>query len=138
MTIEPRPVGGPLDVWIGGSSDLALKRVARYGDGWLPSFITPEEFADGMRKSPSAGRREIAPDEVSVLILTHVATARGGAGRRGAPLLLPSAFLPRVRRPERDQGVDECIERVQRRERRLYQVHAFPIAPAGEPCRNST
>ncbi len=37
VTIDPRPVGGPLDVWIGGNSDLALKRVARYGDGWMPS-----------------------------------------------------------------------------------------------------
>jgi probable F420-dependent oxidoreductase len=35
--VEPRPVqpGGP-PVWIGGSSDAALARVARFGDGWLP------------------------------------------------------------------------------------------------------
>jgi alkanesulfonate monooxygenase SsuD/methylene tetrahydromethanopterin reductase-like flavin-dependent oxidoreductase (luciferase family) len=36
LSIEPRPVGGPLDVWIGGRTDVALKRVARYGDGWFP------------------------------------------------------------------------------------------------------
>ena len=38
VTIEPRPVGGPLDVWIGGNSEIALKRVARYGDGWNTWF----------------------------------------------------------------------------------------------------
>ena len=25
-----------------------LRRVARYGDGWFPSFVTPEEFKAGM------------------------------------------------------------------------------------------
>lgn len=35
--VAPRPaqVGGP-PIWIGGSSDAALRRVAEFGDGWLP------------------------------------------------------------------------------------------------------
>ena len=34
---QPRPVqpGGP-PIWVGGSSDAALHRAARLGDGWLP------------------------------------------------------------------------------------------------------
>lgn len=34
---RPRPVqpGGP-PIWVGGSSEAALKRAARLGDGWLP------------------------------------------------------------------------------------------------------
>jgi probable F420-dependent oxidoreductase len=34
---RPRPVqpGGP-PIWVGGSSDAALRRAARLGDGWLP------------------------------------------------------------------------------------------------------
>jgi alkanesulfonate monooxygenase SsuD/methylene tetrahydromethanopterin reductase-like flavin-dependent oxidoreductase (luciferase family) len=50
LTIEPRPARGPLDVWIGGRTDVALKRVARYGDGWFPSFVTAEEYTDGMQR----------------------------------------------------------------------------------------
>lgn len=75
VTIDPRPVGGPLDVWIGGNSDLALKRVARYGDGWMPSFITPEEFKEGMQRlagyTAETGRK-VDADEAGVLILAHV------------------------------------------------------------------
>ena len=75
ITIEPQPVGGPLDIWIGGNSDLALKRVARYGDGWMPSFITPDEFAVGMRKLKEFTKetgRKIEDDEAGALIPTHI------------------------------------------------------------------
>ena len=79
LTIEPRPARGPLDVWIGGRSDVALKRVGRYGDGWFPSFITPAEFADGMRRLLGYGRergRDIDRREAGVLLLCHVTEDR--------------------------------------------------------------
>jgi probable F420-dependent oxidoreductase len=75
VTIDPRPVGGPLDVWIGGNSDLALKRVARYGDGWMPSFITAPEFSAGMVKLEQfCGQtgRTIEKGEAGALLLCHV------------------------------------------------------------------
>ena len=71
VTIEPRPAKGSLDIWIGGKSDLAIKRTARYGDGWFPSFVTPEEFKDGMAKLAEYGTqygRTINPREAGVLI----------------------------------------------------------------------
>ncbi|KXU33818.1 hypothetical protein A0J57_04030 [Sphingobium sp. 22B] len=37
-----RPGGVP--IWIGGMSPAAGQRVARVGDGWHPTAITPEEF----------------------------------------------------------------------------------------------
>ncbi|WP_304108467.1 TIGR03854 family LLM class F420-dependent oxidoreductase [Mycolicibacterium bacteremicum] len=33
----------PLDVWIGGAAAAALRRIGRYGDGWLGSFLTPTQ-----------------------------------------------------------------------------------------------
>jgi probable F420-dependent oxidoreductase len=33
----------PLDIWLGGSAPAGLRRVGRYGDGWLGSFLTPAE-----------------------------------------------------------------------------------------------
>ena len=38
----PRP---PVPVVIGGRSDAALRRVARYGDGWLGLWISPARYA---------------------------------------------------------------------------------------------
>ena len=40
----PKPVrNSDIPILIGGESDLALKRVARYGDGWIAFKLSPEE-----------------------------------------------------------------------------------------------
>jgi probable F420-dependent oxidoreductase len=49
VTITPRPAQ-KIDIWIGGRSEAALRRVARVADGWFASFVTPQEFADGVAK----------------------------------------------------------------------------------------
>jgi probable F420-dependent oxidoreductase len=39
---EPRPAPNPQPaVWIGGGSEKALERAARWGDGWCPFFAAP-------------------------------------------------------------------------------------------------
>jgi len=41
MAMEPKPPqGGRLPIWIGGSSEVAYRRVGRLGDGWLASRVT--------------------------------------------------------------------------------------------------
>jgi len=51
VTIEPRPQprpnndSGTMDIWVGGRSEAALKRVARLGDGYFASVLSPEEYA---------------------------------------------------------------------------------------------
>ena len=39
---RPRPARPPL--YIGGAAPHALQRAARYGDGWLPTAMTPEQL----------------------------------------------------------------------------------------------
>jgi alkanesulfonate monooxygenase SsuD/methylene tetrahydromethanopterin reductase-like flavin-dependent oxidoreductase (luciferase family) len=41
----PQP---PVPVVIGGRSDAALRRVARYGDGWLGLWVSPARYASAM------------------------------------------------------------------------------------------
>ena len=43
VTVRPKPTQQPLDVWLGGIAPSELKRVGRLGDGWLPSFCTPDD-----------------------------------------------------------------------------------------------
>ncbi len=42
-TIAPRPVQQPLPLWIGGSSNAAIKRTARLGSGWIGGIAGPLE-----------------------------------------------------------------------------------------------
>jgi probable F420-dependent oxidoreductase len=41
------PVPRRLDVWLGGIAPSELRRVGRLADGWLPSFVTPEDAERG-------------------------------------------------------------------------------------------
>ena len=49
VRILPTPVQDPLEVWLGGIAPSELRRVGRLGDGWLPSFCTPADVAEGRR-----------------------------------------------------------------------------------------
>ncbi|KUI36981.1 LLM class F420-dependent oxidoreductase [Mycobacterium sp. IS-1496] len=59
IALAPRPQP-PLDIWLGGSAPAALRRIGRYGDGWLGSFLTPDEARRGReqieRAAQEAGR----------------------------------------------------------------------------------
>ena len=64
----PQPA---LDIWLGGSAPAGLRRIGRYGDGWLASFITPEEAADGVQAIKAAAAeagREIDPDHYGISV----------------------------------------------------------------------
>ncbi len=45
VSIVPPPVQRPIPVWFGGSSDAALMRAARLGDGWMP-IMAPDAQAE--------------------------------------------------------------------------------------------
>jgi probable F420-dependent oxidoreductase len=54
VTISPHPVQQPLPIWIGGSSDAAVKRTAKYGTGWLGGIQTPAQVAPIIAKIKAA------------------------------------------------------------------------------------
>jgi probable F420-dependent oxidoreductase len=62
VVCEPRPLqtGGP-PLWIGGTSEAALRRAAEYGDGWHAVGSRLELLTDGRRRlselALAAGRR---------------------------------------------------------------------------------
>ncbi|MDA1300132.1 MAG: TIGR03619 family F420-dependent LLM class oxidoreductase [Proteobacteria bacterium] len=55
-TISPRPVNPHIPLWIGGSSEVAMRRTARFGTGWLGGIDTPEQAGEMVRGI----RRELA------------------------------------------------------------------------------
>jgi probable F420-dependent oxidoreductase len=47
LSVLPKPVQRPPDVWLGGKAPSELRRVGRLGDGWLASFATPADCDAG-------------------------------------------------------------------------------------------
>lgn len=66
--VAPRP-DQPLDIWLGGSAPGALRRIGRYGDGWLGSFLTPDEARRGREQIERAAHdadRSIEADHFGI------------------------------------------------------------------------
>jgi probable F420-dependent oxidoreductase len=69
--VHPLPRQRPMDIWLGGIAPSELRRCGRLGDGWLPSFCTPDDVRDGIAAiqahAADAGR-EIDPEHFGALI----------------------------------------------------------------------
>lgn len=71
MRVEPKPHQQPMDIWLGGIAPSELKRVGRLADGWLPSFITPDEAADArvvVETAATEAGRIVDPEHFGALI----------------------------------------------------------------------
>jgi alkanesulfonate monooxygenase SsuD/methylene tetrahydromethanopterin reductase-like flavin-dependent oxidoreductase (luciferase family) len=71
IRVLPRPVQQPMPVWIGGNSEAAVRRTARFGDGWIPSFIEPEAFRSGITAildGAAAAGRSVPEDHFGVVM----------------------------------------------------------------------
>ncbi|NNE13228.1 MAG: LLM class flavin-dependent oxidoreductase [Ilumatobacter sp.] len=69
--ITVQPVPSRMEVWLGGIAPSELRRVGRLADGWLPSFVTPDDVVAGravIEQVAADHDREIEPDHFGVLI----------------------------------------------------------------------
>jgi len=88
------PPQRPMDLWLGGSAEGALRRIGRLADGWLASFVTPDEAAAGIdviKQSAAESGRAIEEDHYGVTMVVAFGD-------------VPDSLLTlaRARRPERD------------------------------------
>lgn len=71
VQVLPAPVQPDFPLWIGGNSEAAMARAGRLGDGWIPSFITPDRFREGVSRTQEfaaeAGRR-VPADHFGTLV----------------------------------------------------------------------
>ncbi len=43
--INPMPVQRPIPLWFGGSGERLMRRLAKYGDGWITLYHQPDDLA---------------------------------------------------------------------------------------------
>jgi len=84
-SIAPRPVQQPLPLWIGGVSDAAIKRTARYGTGWIGGIASPDDVAAtiaGIRREAALAGRHIDPDHYGASIAYRIGSPDDDAVRQ--------------------------------------------------------
>jgi probable F420-dependent oxidoreductase len=92
-SVLPRPTP-PLDIWLAGSAPGAFRRIGALGDGWLGSFLTPEEARAGreaIERAAAQAGRQIDPDHFGISL---------GVAEGDLPAELAAAA--RKRRPDVD------------------------------------
>ena len=71
VTIDPKPLQEPLEMWVGGNAPSALVRTGQLSDGWLPAFCSPAEAAAGkvvVDREAAAVGREVSPEHFGMSI----------------------------------------------------------------------
>ncbi len=96
-TYRMLPAAPPTPVWIGGSSEAALRRAASLGDGWMPLFLDPTEYAVALERLTKeverAGRRAGSVTRAMVLFVSIDEDA-GRASSRGAAWMSSMYGIP--------------------------------------------
>jgi alkanesulfonate monooxygenase SsuD/methylene tetrahydromethanopterin reductase-like flavin-dependent oxidoreductase (luciferase family) len=131
LGVGPALDGDRPGVLIGGSSDVAYRRAARYGDGWTMGGGTPDMFAEGRAKLLDAWREEGRDGEPRTMVLWYFALGDGAAEHARAYLGDYYAFL--------GEYVDQIIASAATDEETVRQyLAAFEQAGADEvicfPC----
>ncbi len=76
-SINPRPVQKNMPLWIGGSSEAAIRRTARFGTGWQAAFETPQEASvtkNRIKEALFSTGRSIADDHYGAGFAYHIGT----------------------------------------------------------------
>ena len=129
--VLPRPVQQPIEIWFGGIAPSELRRTGRSGDGWLPSFCTPDDVRHGrseIERVAAEHDRKIDPEHFGALV---------PYGVDGVPEVV-AAFLAR-RRPDVDPAdvVAGDLASLRARLEQFVEVGAskFVVVPFVEPAR---
>ena len=98
IAMLPTPLQKPHpQIWIGGRSEAALMRTAKYGQAWAPAFVTPEKFQQGRERLVELCReygrdpQEIQP---TIYFFANVGVSRDAAWAEAGEFLSKNYNMP--------------------------------------------
>jgi probable F420-dependent oxidoreductase len=130
VTVRPKPIQQPMDVWMGGIAPSEVRRVGRMSDGWLPSFCTADDIRAGIpviTEEADKHDRALDPEHFGALI-----------AYRDGPL--PDLIVERLRRrrPEVDPAdlIPDGLDGVTKAIDQMLDAGAskFVVLPLLEPA----
>jgi probable F420-dependent oxidoreductase len=71
VTISPRPIQHPLEIWLGGIARPSLVRCGTIADGWLGAACTPEEASEAkatIEAAAASADRQVDPEHFGMSI----------------------------------------------------------------------
>ena len=82
VTLAPKPKQNPHPpIWVSGRSDAAMRRTARYANGWLPYMYTPDMLAASIETigayASDYGRPDTVMPGLFIFFAVHADGARG-------------------------------------------------------------
>ena len=138
VRLLPRPVQTPPPLWVGGTSEAALRRAGRLSDGWLASYIAPDAFGRAVERIQThahAAGRAIDADHFGAIIPYLLAPSIDEGWRLAEPHLPHDRTDPGTLRAVTAAGPPEevaaVIERYVARGGSKFVLR--PVGPAAEP-----
>src|SRR5450432_1925631 len=102
MRSQPQPIA-PIPIWIGGSSDAAIKRALRL-DGWHGSRVAPDKAADMVKRL-----RAERPNEDFTISIRVSCNASNVAAMRDALAAYSDAGIQHVMAAPEDRDIDTYL-----------------------------
>ena len=129
ITILPRPVQRPIPIWVTANplpnrpkmAERALRRVAKYGDGWMTTMNTPESFAQNLasiRRYAEEKGRDLGPHFEACLYYNINVNENREAAFQESKNFLDTYYAVDYPRPLVEMWVamgspQQCIDRLQ-------------------------
>lgn len=129
LTLLPRSVQQPVPIWVTANpvetkprmAERALRRVARYGDGWMSTRNTPESFAANLttiKGYAAEEHRNLGPDFEACLYYNINISEDREAGFEESKRFLDTYYSQDFDRPYLERWVavgspDVCIQQLQ-------------------------
>jgi probable F420-dependent oxidoreductase len=135
LGLKPRPVQSPRPpIWAGGSSPAALRRTARFADGWLPQSLGPNvELLSTLRQMRDEYRNGAPLDIGGIADCLYVGTPPAGLELPKGTVAGPPEQVAEYLRPFAEAGVGQVQVRFPSRsvEELCDQIAAFAglVAP---------